>query len=353
MSEEILEEIIKQALYQSPGEISFGWQGGEPTLMGLPFFEKAVRLQAYHGKGKLIGNGLQTNGILVDKTWAKFLKEFHFLVGLSLDGPEHIHNRYRVLSAGQGSWSMVVNKAKLLLDAAVAVNSLIVVNNYSVRFPEEIYNFHKNLGLNNMQFIPCVERDPENPLLAAPFSAPPEEYGKFLCKLFDLWFGDFKDGRPTTFIRFFDSLFFLYVDKEPPDCTLQAECGTYLVVEHGGDVYSCDFFVDDAWKLGHIREGRLIHMLNSSRQNKFGLQKAQLPEICKKCRWLKYCRGGCPKDRLRDPRDNGLNHFCQSFKMFFEHAHRRLSALAEKWKQANLAGMKDGNINDSWSPSKE
>ncbi len=333
MNDEILEETIRQVFAQPLQAVSIGWQGGEPTLMGLPFFEKAVALQIRYGKGKSVGNGLQTNGLLIDKDWARFLKKYQFLVGLSLDGPEHIHNRYRLRQGGQDSWTEVVDRARLMLDEGVEVNALVVVNDYSVQFPQEIYEFHKGLGLDHMQFIPCVETDPADTSRAAPFSAPAEGYGRFLNKLFDLWLADFQDGRPTTSIRFFDSVFYGYVDRDPPECDLRAECGNYVVIEHNGDVYACDFFVEEGWKLGNVMEGKLIHMLNSARQNEFGRIKADLAEACPACEWLRICRGGCTKDRLRDPRDRGHNHFCQAYKTFFAHADARMRKLAADWKK--------------------
>jgi uncharacterized protein len=335
MSDEILEETLKQIFAQPLQAVSIGWQGGEPTLMGLPFFEKAVALQIRYGKGKSVGNGLQTNGLLIDKNWTRFLNEYNFLVGLSLDGPEHVHNRYRLRRGRQDTWAEVVDRARLLLDEGVKVNALIVVNDYSVQFPEEIYKFHKELGLDHMQFIPCVETDPADTTRAAPFSAPAEGHGRFLIKLFDLWLADFQDGRPTTSIRFFDSVFYRYVDRDPPECDLQAKCGNYVVVEHNGDVYACDFFVEERWKLGNVMQRKLMHMLNSARQNEFGRMKADLPEPCQACPWLSVCRGGCTKDRLRDPRDRGLNHFCAAYKKFFAHADARMRKLAADWKTQN------------------
>jgi uncharacterized protein len=333
MNEEILEETVKQVLSQGERNISFAWQGGEPTLMGLPFFKKAVEFQKIYGRGHSVGNGLQTNGLLLTEEWAEFLAEYRFLVGLSLDGPEHIHNTYRHLRSGKGSWSRVVDKAKLLLDKGVATNALTVVNDYSVDYPEEIYSFHKSLGLNYMQFIPCLELDPHNPSQAAPFSVFPKKYGQFLCKVFDLWLADFDGDVATTSIRFLDSLFHIYVDLPPPECTLLRECGVYVVIEHNGDVYSCDFFVDPEWRLGNIMEKRLIDMLNSSKQTRFGKQKAVLPQECQKCPWLRTCRGGCTKDRLHNPSNKELNFFCGSYKMFFEHAHTHFKKLAEEWKR--------------------
>ena len=333
MKEEVLEEMIRQVMSQAGEHVSFGWQGGEPTLMGLPFFKKVVEFQKRYGSGQTVGNGLQTNGLLLDEKWANFLKENRFLVGLSLDGPKHIHDHYRKTKGGGGTWERVMKSAKLLLNEGAAVNAVSLVSDYSVRFPEEIYNFHKNCGLTFMQFIPCVETDPKDPAKIAPFSVSHIEYGKFLCTLFDLWKADFDEEKPTTSVRFFESVFSTYVGLESPECTLLEECGIYVVVEHNGDVYACDFFVEPDWKLGSIKDGKLIDMLNSDKQMEFGRMKAELPALCESCKWLIHCRGGCTKDRIRDPRDKKLNHFCESYKMFFEHADTSLRKLAESWKE--------------------
>lgn len=336
MSEDILEEMVRQVLAQSGKNVSFGWQGGEPTLMGLPFFEKAVDLQRKYGTGKVVGNGLQTNGILIDDPWIDFLKEYNFLVGLSLDGPEYIHDKYRRLVNGKGTWTQVVKKAEAMLLAGVAVNALSVINDHSVNYPEEIYSFLKEKGLDYMQFIPCMERASMDQDKVASFSVPPEKFGTFLCRIFDLWINDFEDGAPTTSVRFFDSVFYSYVGLTPPECTLMKNCGVYVVVEHNGDVYSCDFFVDPEHKLGNIKDSKLVDLLNSASQRQFGKSKSDLPEVCRGCQWLKYCRGGCLKDRLRDPKNLGHNYFCASYKMFFLHAHETFCRIADEWK-ANQA----------------
>jgi uncharacterized protein len=249
----------------------------------------------------------------------------------------HIHDHYRYFKGGQSSWQDVVDRARLLLDAGVEVNALTVVNDYSVQFPEEIYGFHKELGLNYMQFIPCVEADPSDPSKAAPFTVSAEAYGRFLIKLFDLWRADFDGPVATTSIRCFDSVMHKYVGLNAPDCTLLKTCGVYVVVEHNGDIYACDFFVQPEWKLGNLMEGNIIEMLNSPLQTKFGAWKAELPEKCVQCKWLRQCQGGCTKDRVRDPRDNNLNHFCESYMMFFEHADGPLKELARGWMERNAA----------------
>ncbi len=344
MNEEILEETIKQALQQGGREISFSWQGGEPTLMGIPFYQKVVELQQKYSRGQIVGNGLQTNGLLINKDWAQFLKKHNFLVGISIDGPEHVHNYYRKLSNGQKSWQRVIDNAKLLLDSQVNVNVLSVVNNYSVNFAQEIYAHHKTLGLNWMQFIPIVETDVHDCSRVAPFSVAGEKYGEFLIQLFDLWQADFTTEDLKTSIRFFDSIFFSYVDLIPPDCSLLKECGVYLVVEHNGDLFSCDFFVEPEWKLGNILEDNLLDILNSERQNAFGREKSNLSDQCKNCPWLRFCFGGCPKDRQRNPGDKNLSLFCQAHKMLFEHAHPTFLQIAEDWKRLHCGDNKSDQI---------
>lgn len=328
MSEETLEKTLQSFLGEAGQPLTVGWQGGEPSLMGLPFFEKAVALEEKYAPGLKVGNAFQTNGYLLDKAWVRFFRQRGFLVGLSLDGPAHIHDRYRRTRDGRGSWQKVTDNLKILLDFGVAVNAMSVVNNYSARFPEEIYHFHKEQGLTYMQFIPCVETDPSDLSRAAPFSVSARSYGEFLCKLFDLWAADFRDGIPTTSIRFFDSVLLSYLNRPPEECTFYDQCGLYLVVEHNGDVYPCDFFVDPALKLGNLHQEALPDLLNSVKQERFGLAKAKLPRKCTRCPWLRHCKGGCPKDRIRDPRDRGLSHFCISYKIFYQYADARLKKMS-------------------------
>ncbi len=329
----VMEEMVRQIMQSGEPAVSFGWQGGEPTLMGLDFFRRVVEAQQKFGRsGQSVGNGLQTNGILIDDAWCAFLREYNFLVGLSIDGPQPIHDKYRLTVGGRPSWQKVFESGNRMLQAGVAVNALVVVNDYSCRFPEEIYAFLRDAGYEFMQFIPCVETDPHDSSRAAPFSVSAESYGEFLCRIFTCWKNDFQNGRPITSVRWIDSVFHTCVDRPPPECTLLEECGCYVVIEHNGDVYACDFFVEPAWKLGNVMQDNLADLLNSPRQNRFGKIKTHLPPECPPCPWLRHCYGGCPKDRLRDPFDRGSNHFCRSYKMFFEHAHADLQRLAEEWK---------------------
>lgn len=328
MSLEILEETTRQLLTQGDRQVFFNWQGGEPTLMGLDFFRQALLYQQKYAGQHQSANTIQTNGLLIDKDWARFFRENEFLVGLSLDGTEPVHNHYRHLPDGAGSWSRVLDSAKLLLDSGVATNALVVVNDYSAEFPEEIYEFLKSLGLTYMQFIPCIEPDPERPGHPTNFSVPAERYGDFLIKLFELWKADFHNGQPSTYVRNFESLVFAYAGLTPPECTWHKECGDYLVVEHNGDVYSCDFFVLSEWKLGNIKEKRLIDMLNSALQKKFGHRKTLLPDECRSCPWVAYCRGGCPRERGYQPEPE-RNYFCKSYQRFFSQANSFFIEITE------------------------
>ncbi len=336
MTEEILRETIRQMMYTGEPQLNFGWQGGEPTLMGLKFFETALQLQMRYGRaGQTVGNGLQTNGLLIDGNWAAFLREGRFLVGLSLDGPAHVHDHYRRFRSGKPSWEQVIKARDLLLNAGVDVNALIVVNDYSVRFAREIYQFHKKNGIQYMQFIPCIEPSTEDVKKPAPYAVPAEAYGQFLCELFDLWRGDFRYGIPRTSIRWFDSLFYTYVGLPAPECTLLPECGQYLVVEHNGDVFACDFYVEPEWRLGNVLQDQLPALLNSEVQRRFGKYKADLPHECRECCFLPHCYGGCPRERRFHPQ--GLNYFCSAWKQFFTYAEPHFQRLAEKWKQEQHA----------------
>ncbi len=345
MTPEIQEETIRQVMQQSGDSVSLGWQGGEPTLMGLDFYKRAIELEKRYGHDQSVGNGLQTNGLLLNKDWVGFLREYNWLVGLSLDGPEHIHNRYRLDKGQQGTHQRVEDNAKMLLDSDVATNAMCCVTNYSVNYPDELYAYFKELGLTYMQFIPIVETDKDDPGKAALFSVSAEDYGKFLVRMFQLWLNDFKEGKPTTSIRHFESVFHSYVGFNSPECTMMKECGPYVVIEHNGNVYSCDFFVEPRWKLGNIMHDRIINMLNSKKQQAFGAAKTLLPRECRICPWLRHCFGGCTKDRIKDPQDQRRPRFCRSYKMFFELADPVLRDWAgqwttrqAEWEQSRLSG---------------
>ncbi len=339
MSLPVLETMTRQALSTASPQVSFTWQGGEPTLMGVKFFEQALRFQQAYGAGKAIENSLQTNGLLIDKEWAAFLRQRNLLVGLSLDGPEHVHDRYRKHRDGSGSWQTVLDRAGLLLDQGVQVNALIVVNDYSVQFAQEIYEFHKALGLTWMQFIPCVEPDPADPAKASGASVSGPEYGRFLMRLFDLWWDDLEGTSPVTQIRLFDASLHPYLGLPSSLCLFRPTCGDYLVVEHNGDVYPCDFFVEPRWRLGNLLEHDLLTILNSPAQEGFGQDKGERAESCQTCEWLPLCWGGCPKDWRVEPNRN-RTYLCEGYKMFFPYAHERLEVLAARVRAADTTGSR-------------
>jgi len=333
MTPEIQEEMIRQVMQQSGDAVSIGWQGGEPALMGLDFYKRAIELEKKYGHGQSVGNGFQTNGTLLDVEWAKFFKKYDWLIGLSLDGPQHIHDRHRLDKGLHPTWEKVEEVARMLIAEGVAVNAMCCITDYSSNYAEELYNYYKGLGLTWMQFIPIVETDKDDPSKAAPFSVTDEKYGQFLITLFDLWINDFKNGEPTTSVRHFESVFHSYVGLESPECTMMKECGPYVVVEHNGNVYSCDFFVEPRHRLGNIRQSKIIDMLNSKKQDEFGKVKALLPRKCKFCPWYTKCFGGCTKDRIKDPNDQRQPRFCLAYQMFFEHADAKMRQLAEQWQQ--------------------
>ena len=366
MSDEVLSAMVEQMMALGGENPTFGWQGGEPTLMGLDFFRRVVEYQKRFGfDGQTVGNGLQTNGFVINEEWADFLAGNHFLVGLSLDGPQHVHDHYRHTAGGQATWERVVRTSRLLRARGTETNALVVVSDYSARFPEEIYDFLRSEGYDFIQFIPIVEtrvgqvgnlsasvgqvgnlsaserevggvakRQVANLSYdVAPFSLTGQAFGEFMCRVFDKWLADFRDGMPTVSIRWFDSLLFTYVGLPAPECPLHEECGIYLCIEHNGDVYPCDFFVESEWKLGNVLTDRLDHLLNGETMTAFGRIKTRMPVECAECHWYRHCYGGCTKDRIKDPLDRGSNHFCEGFKMFFQHADKTFKRLAGRWRR--------------------
>jgi uncharacterized protein len=301
--------------------------------MGLGFYKQAVELQKKYGYGKRVENNLQTNGILLDKQWADFLRENKWLVGISLDGPEFIHNHYRFDKNRNGTHKQVEKNASMLLSEGVQANAICALTSHSVKYPEELYLYCKELGYSYMQFIPIVERDKNDSKKLTDFSVSAIDYGSFLISMFDLWVEDFKIGTPTTSIRHFESVFYTYNGMQSPACTMNKECGTYVVVEHDGNLYSCDFFVEPKWELGNVMHNQIIDMFNSEKQKQFGAAKNMLPGECNRCDWLTKCYGGCPKDRINKPQNNNKSYLCLAYKMFFEHADPVLKQMAIEWRE--------------------
>jgi uncharacterized protein len=342
MSDEVLDEYIRQTIeaHRIP-EVTFAWQGGEPTILGIDFFKKALALQKkYCRPGMVIHNTIQTNGILLDDEWCKFFKKNRFLVGISIDGPRELHDACRTDTAGMGSFDRVMQGFSLLKKHKVEFNILCTVNAVNGDHPLEVYRFFRDdVKAQFIQFIPVVERDRESGTLT-PLSVGPEQYGKFLIGVFDEWV---KADVGTIYVQHFDTALANWYGEPHGICVFSPTCGSALVIEHTGDIYSCDHFVDKDHLLGNILNTPLTGLVNSERQRQFGRNKKEkLPEYCKKCPVLFACRGECPKNRFAVTPDGepGLNYLCDGYRMFFMHIDRPMKFMVQELQ----AGRAPANI---------
>lgn len=328
MSEETLEILIQKALAFADGECSFGFQGGEPTLSGLPFFEKVVALQKkYNTKGLRIHNAIQTNGLLIDEKWAAFLGENHFLVGLSLDGHKDINDLNRLDAARKGTYGRILQTAQLLTAHQVDFNILTVVTGYTAGNITKIYNFFRRSGLLYQQYIPCLDPLGEE-RGGHDWSLTPEKYGRFLKTLFDLWYRDVKAGR-FIYIRYFENLVGMLLGYPPESCGLSGRCVLQHVVEADGSVYPCDFYALDEMRMGNVKENSFTEMAESPAAQEFLAAPCHVSEECKSCQWAPICRGGCRRDREPVVENRpSLNYFCPAYKEFFSYAYPRLEEIA-------------------------
>ncbi|HUV03836.1 MAG TPA: anaerobic sulfatase maturase [Armatimonadota bacterium] len=323
MSDSTLERLITQALDAGCDIAMFSWQGGEPALMGLDFFRRVVELQAAHmHPGQAVSNALQTNATLLDRRWAEFLREHNFLVGVSLDGPQSLHNHYRRDEKRVGSHARVMQSLRMLVDMGAEVNILTLVNERNVREPDRVYDFLLETGVKYFQFVPCVEPGPGGK--PASYSISPEDFGDFLCRLFDRWM----DSPMDVSIRDFDDLLAMHQGRSPTTCIYQPRCGGYLLIEHNGDVFPCDFFVLPKWRLGNLNETPLAELRASGKLAEFGGQKAMLSDECLNCPWVNFCYGGCLKYRtvLGGPVSQPT-YLCEAYKRLFGHASSVLAEL--------------------------
>ena len=330
MNEETLEKYIKQYIKSQPGpRVNFGWQGGEPSLRGLNFFKKAVELQKkYAPEGWKIENSLQTNAVLIDERWAKFLKENNFLVGVSLDGPAELHNRYRKDKNNKGTHQQVLSGIEKLKKYDVEYNILAAVNDVNSQKPVEVYQFFKSIGADFIQFIPIVEQEGNS---ITSHSVNPEEYGKFLISIFNEWINDLGD----IYVQIFEEAVSAWSGFGANLCVFAEECGNAPVLEHNGDLYSCDHFVDSEHKLGNINKRSILEMMNSDQQQKFGrAKKENLHKKCFECDYLFICNGGCPKNRIVDTGNRyKINYLCKGYKLFFSYIEPFMEKLALMVKQ--------------------
>jgi uncharacterized protein len=373
MPDEILEEFIRTYIESQPlSPVSFVWQGGEPTLLGLDFFRKAVRLQKKYAQNKQIINSLQTNGTLLDIAWCEFLAQNNFLVGISIDGPEDIHNVYRVDGKGRPTFDAVMRGLDHLKKHHVEFNALCCVAKHNEEKPLEVFRFFKEQGIRYIQFIPVVERQPNNTSaqlgfqLAAPldtgpdissakvtqWSVSPAAYGDFLVKIFDQWV---RSDVGSVFIMNFEWALSCFVTGNPYACTFSENCGRCLVFEHNGDVYSCDHYVYPDYRLGNILNTNLKKMAESDKQLRFGRDKqSTLPAQCRNCVVLFACHGDCPKHRFIKLSDDQskVSYLCESYKRFFTHITPYMKMLTRLIKQNRPAEMiMDLLKNESPAPS--
>ena len=328
MSPEVLESYIRQYIEsQRVPEISFTWQGGEPTLLGVDYFRQVVELQSRYANGKTITNAFQTNGVLLNDEWGEFLAESGFLVGLSIDGPEELHDRYRVDKGGKPSFAKVMKGLDILLRHKVEFNTLTVVNRANSQHPERVYEFLKSIGSRVHQYIPLVERVEGSDEMAE-WSVQPEDFGRFLVSIFDQWV---RNDVGQIYVQLFEVSLQSWLGMPAGLCFFRETCGASLAVEHNGDVYSCDHFVDGPNLLGNLMENPMESLVNSSSQVAFGRAKRdELPRMCRECDVRFACHGECPKNRFLTTPDGeaGLNYLCAGYKSYFHHVAPYMKFMA-------------------------
>lgn len=334
MSTDTAALLIRRALDDAGpfGDVNFTFQGGEPTMAGLDFYRHFVetvhRSNGFHCK---VTYCIQTNGSSLDEAWVTFFAEHHFLVGVSIDGDKALHDEFRMDASGKGTWTRVQKNLSRLQKAGVACNLLCVVTRRSARCAVRTYNTLKKTGIRYLQFIPCLDPLNEAPGLH-PWSLLPDDYGNFLCALFDEWYLDWKHGQYTS-IRLFDDYVYLAMGRLAGTCATCGNCGGYFAVEADGSVYPCDFYVLDDWRLGALRENSFAELRESAGMQHFLQQGHALPDACRNCEWMSLCHGGCQRNRI--VAGSALqNYFCSSFRQFFSYTAPRLQEIANAERQA-------------------
>lgn len=349
MDYDTLELFIRQYIEsQTVGEVMFTWHGGEAMLRPLSFYRKAIELQHKYAAGRTVLNCLQTNGTLITEEWARFLRSEGWLVGVSIDGPQEFHDEYRLAAGGKPTFASVMRGIRLLQRHGVEWNAMAVVNDFNVLYPGEFYRFFKSVGCRYIQFTPIVERRrPDGRLCTlgeegelTPHSVTPEQWGEFLCRLYDEWV---RDDVGRVFVQIFDATLAGWVGAMPGLCSMAPFCGHAGVIEHNGDVYSCDHFVFPAYRLGNIHDTSIIDMMYSPAQIAFGRAKRDsLPRQCRECRFTRICNGECPKNRFTVTPDGepGLNWLCEGYRRFFTHVSVDMDFMAAQLR----AGLPPADI---------
>lgn len=333
MSDEMLEQFTREYIEaQTMNQVLFTWHGGEPLMRSIDFYRKALSLQQKYAGGRRIDNVIQTNGTLLTDEWCEFFAQNHWLVGISIDGPQPDHDHYRLTAAGKPSWKKVMQGIKLLKKHGVEWNAMAVVNAYNANHPLEFYRFFKENGCQFLQFTPIVERltrhedgrtlaslADKDEISLSEASVTPEQWGYFLCAIFDEWV---RKDVGKIFVEIFDCTLANWMGISPGICAYSKECGHAGVMEHNGDVYSCDHFVFPEYKLGNIRDHSLIDMLYGEQQQEFSrLKHSSLPRQCKECDMEFACHGECPKNRFMKDKygDSGLNYLCLGYYHYYQH----------------------------------
>lgn len=332
LSDEVLEKFTQEYIEaQTSMDVLFTWHGGETMMRPLSFYKRAMELQRKYGRGRRISNSIQTNGTLLTDEWCEFLRENNWLVGISIDGEQDFHDEYRLTRQGQGSWTKAMHGLSLLKKHGVEWNAMAVVNDYNADYPLDFYHFFKDNGCKYLQFSPIVERilphgdgrhlaslkDEDAPL--ADFSVTPEQWGNFLCEIFDEWV---RNDVGETFVEIFDCTLANWIGEQPGICIFAKECGHAGVMEFNGDVYSCDHFVFPEYRLGNIKDKTITEMLYGQQQSQFSqLKHRSLPQECKECEWEFACHGECPKNRfVKDRYGNpGKNYLCEGYRQYLSH----------------------------------
>lgn len=338
MSDEVMEAYVRQIIeaHDTP-EITIAWQGGEPTLMGLDFYRRVIEaVKRWQRPGARVEHTIQTNGILLDAQWCEFLRENRFLVGISLDGPRELHDVYRRDKGAQGTFDRVLRAVQLMRREGVQLNILCTVNSANSKHPLAVYRFFRDeLKARYLQFIPIVERINDNGLTilqqgntVTDRSVRPESYGRFLIEIFDDWV---RHDVGSVFVQMIDAIFSTWVYGHSSLCIFRPTCGKGVALEHNGDLYSCDHFVEPKYLLGNIRQTPLVQLVNSEPQRRFGDDKRDtLPTYCRECGFLFECHGECPKNRfvLAPDGEPGLNYLCAGLKAYFGHVDRYMRIMA-------------------------
>lgn len=355
MSYATLEEFTRQYIEaQTSDEILFTWHGGEPTLRPLEFYRRAMSLQRRYGQGRRISNALQTNGTLLNDEWCEFLSENGWLTGLSIDGPADLTDPMRRSAEGEATWERAMRGISLLKKHGCEWNAMATVNTANAKHPREFYDFFRSIGCRYLQFSPVVERTARRPdglALAAPdddpaiceladFSVSPDDWGEFLCGVFDEWV---RSDVGEVFVEMFDCILANYVGVTPGICIFARDCGHAGVMEADGSVYSCDHYVFPEYRLGDIRRATLTEMLYGPQQTAFSrLKHGSLPRQCRECRFEFACHGECPRNRFcRDRYGNpGLNYLCRGYRRFFEHSAPYFAFMRDEY----LAGRAPANV---------